>query len=171
MALIEFNGKKPRLGKDVYVDPTARILGDVDLCDNSAVWFGCLVKGESRLTRVGYGNVIMEQCFVEDSYLGDKVLVSHRSLLHRCVVESGVLIGIGAVILDDAYIGEGSIIGAGSLVTSGTKIPKGCVAFGSPAKVCREVNERDRELFSKALEEVAWKTSQYREILMGSLKP
>lgn len=171
MALIEFNGKKPRLGEGVYVDPTARILGDVELGDNSAVWFGCLVKGEGNATRIGSRSVVMEQCFVEDTFVDKEVLVSHRSLLHRCVVESRVLIGIGAVILDGAQIGEGSIIGAGSLVTAGTKIPKGCVAFGSPARVFREVSDKDVELFKKALDEVAWKTSRYRMILGGSFEP
>ncbi|MFN3621735.1 MAG: gamma carbonic anhydrase family protein [Nitrososphaerales archaeon] len=171
MVLVEFNGKKPRLGKDVYVDPTARILGDVELGDNSAVWFGCLVKGEGGATKIGSGSVVMEQCFVEDTHLAEKVLVSHRSLLHRCIVGSGVLIGIGAVILDGAQIGECSIIGAGSLVTAGTKIPKGCVAYGSPAKVFREVGEKDKEMFKKALDEVAWKTSKYKMILSGSFEP
>ncbi|MEM1994852.1 MAG: gamma carbonic anhydrase family protein [Nitrososphaerales archaeon] len=170
MVLVEFNGKKPRLGKDVYVDPTARILGDVELGDNSAVWFGCLVKGEGGVTKIGSRSVVMEQCFVEDAHLAEEVLVSHRSLLHRCIVESRVLIGIGAVILDGAQIGEGSIIGAGSLVTAGTKIPKRCVAYGSPAKVFREIGEKDEEMFKKALDEVAWKTSRYKIILSGSFE-
>ncbi len=168
MALVEFNGKKPRLGKDVYIDPTARILGDVELGDNSAVWFGCLVKGEGSASKIGSSSVVMEQCFVEDSHLAEEVLVSHRSLLHRCVVESRVLIGIGAVILDGAKIGEESIIGAGSLVTAGTRIPKGSVAFGSPARVFREVSDKDKELFNKALNEVSWKNSRYRLILSSS---
>lgn len=171
MALLEFNGKRPRLGKDVYVDPTARILGDVELCDYAAVWFGCLVKGEVKSTKIGRSSVIMEQCFVEDTHIGEEVLVSHRAVLHRCIVESRVLIGIDAVILDGAQIEEGSIIGAGSLVTAGTKIPRECVAFGSPAKPYREVAEKDRELFKKALEEAAWKTSIYKMILSGSLEP
>jgi len=164
---LEFNGKRPILGKGAYADPTARILGDVELCDNSAVWFGCLVKGESRSTKIGRNSVVMEQCFVEDTNIAEEVLVSHRALLHRCMIGSRVLIGIGAVILDDAQRGEGSIIGAGSLVTAGTKIPRGCVAFGSPARVYMEVTERDRELFNKALTEVAEKTSKYRLILSG----
>jgi carbonic anhydrase/acetyltransferase-like protein (isoleucine patch superfamily) len=112
----------------------------------------------------------MEQCFVEDTNIAEEVLISHRVLLHRCVIESKVLIGIGAIILDDVKIGEGSIIGAGSLVTAGTKIPKGCVAFGSPARVYREVSDKDRELFNKALVEVADKTSRYRLILSGSFE-
>lgn len=171
MTLLEYNGKKPIIGKGVFVDPTARILGDVELCDSAAVWFGCLVKGEARSTKIGRSSVVMEQCFVEDTNLAEEVLVSHRALLHRCVIESRVLIGIGAVVLDDAHIGEGSIIGAGSLVTAGTKIPKGCVAFGSPARVYREVTEKDRELFNKALAEVAQKTFRYRLILSGSFEP
>jgi len=130
-----------------------------------------LVKGEVELTKIGRSSVIMELCFVEDTHIGEEVLVSHRAILHRCMVESRVLIGIGAIVLDGAQIGEGSIIGAESVVTAGTKIPRGCVAFGSPAKAFREVTEKDRELFSKALEEVAWKTSRYKMILSGSLKP
>jgi len=170
MALLEFNGKRPRLGKGVYVDPTSRIVGDVELCDNAAVWFGCLVKGEIRSTSIGRNSVIMEQCFVEDTQIGEEVLVSHRVLLHKCVIGRKVLVGIGAVILDDAQIGDESIVGAGSLVPAGTKIPEGFVALGSPAKVYRKVTEKDKELFNNAFEEAIWKTSKYRKILSGSIE-
>jgi carbonic anhydrase/acetyltransferase-like protein (isoleucine patch superfamily) len=168
MALLEFNGKRPRLGKDVYVDPTSRIVGDVELCDDAAVWFCCLLKGEIRATRIGRSSVIMEYCFIEDAQVGEEALVSHRAILHKCVIGRRVLVGIGAVILDDAQIREGSIVGAGSVVPAGAKIPEGCVVLGSPAKVCREVTEKDRELFNKVFEEARWKTSIYKRILSGS---
>ncbi len=167
MAILEFDGKRPRLGRGVYVDPTARVLGEVELRDNVAVWFSSLVKGESRPTVIGEGSVITEQCFVEDSSIGKQVLVSHRAILHRCVIGDRVLIGIGAVILDEAQIGAGSIIGAGSLITANTRIPERTVAFGVPAGVFREVGEKDDELFNRALEEVKWKTSRYMQILGG----
>jgi len=159
--IFTYNGKTPKVAEGTYIDPTARLVGDVEIADGSAVWYGSLVKGEGKPTRIGSECAILEQCFVEDSLLQRRVIVSHRALLHRCIVGEEVLISIGAVILDGASIGRRSIVGAGCLVTAGSVIAPDSVVIGSPARVLREVTEKDKEVFQKALQEVMEKIKIY----------
>ncbi|MEM2212436.1 MAG: gamma carbonic anhydrase family protein [Candidatus Nezhaarchaeales archaeon] len=165
MNAFALKGKAPSFGVGVFVDPTARIIGDVEVGDYAAVWYGSIVKGEDGLTRIGARSVIMEQCLVENSQLGEKVLVSHRAVLHRCVVERGVLIGIGAIVLDGARIGEESIVGAGSLIMGGFRAPRGSLIVGSPARVLREVTDKDRAFLEKAFNEASLKSRLYAEVI------
>ena len=159
--MFTYRDKVPKVAEGAYVDPTARIVGDVEIASGSAVWYGSLVKGEGKPTRIGTESAVLEQCFVEDSLLQRRVIVSHRALLHRCIVGEEVLISIGAVILDGANIGRNSIVGAGCLVTAGSVIAPNSVVIGSPARVLRGTTEKDREIFQKAHLEVMEKTKIY----------
>ncbi|MEM2210534.1 MAG: gamma carbonic anhydrase family protein [Nitrososphaerales archaeon] len=162
--IFPINGKVPKIGLNTFIDPDARIMGDVKIGDNSSIWYGSLVKGEINPTEIGNECAIADHCLIEDSKLGKRVLVSHGVILHRCIIEDEVLIGIGAIILDGAYIERGSIIGAGSLVTSNTRIPKDSIAIGHPAKVLREVKKEDKEYFQKAFREAISKTQIYMRV-------
>lgn len=170
MNTFALKGRAPSFGVGVFVDPTARIIGDVEVGDYAAVWYGSVVKGEGGPTRIGAGSVIMEQCLVENSQLGEKVLVGHRAVLHRCVVERGALIGIGAIVLDGARIGEGSIVGAGSLIVGGFQAPRGSIIVGSPARVLRGITDKDRAFLEKAFNKASLKSRLYAEVI-GTATP
>jgi carbonic anhydrase/acetyltransferase-like protein (isoleucine patch superfamily) len=156
-----YKGKSPTFGEGVYVDPTAKVAGDVGMAENSAVWYGSLLKGEDRSTRIGSGSVVLEQCFIEDSSIGRKVILSHRALLHRCIIEDEVLVGMGAVVMDDVIVGRGSIVGAGCLVTAGSKIPPESILIGNPARILRKATDKDRRIYQRAIEEALEKTKVY----------
>jgi carbonic anhydrase/acetyltransferase-like protein (isoleucine patch superfamily) len=144
-----FLGKRPTLGKGVYLAKTAMVLGDVTLGDHSSVWYGAVLRGDINRIRLGACSNVQDNAVLHLSddfpcVLGDWVTVGHSAVVHACTVGNECLVGIGAVILDGAEVGEQSIIGARSLVTQGMKIPPGSMVMGSPARIVRSLTGGER---------------------------
>ncbi len=140
-----------------YIAPTATVLGDVIIEAESSVWFGAVVRGDTEAIRIGRQTNIQDGCILhaDPGYpctLGDRVTLGHGAIVHGATVEDDCLIGMRAVVMNGAKIGRGSIVAVGSIVTEGTEIPPGSVVMGQPAKVKREMNERDRERMRHAVE-------------------
>jgi gamma-carbonic anhydrase len=150
--------KRPVLGRSAWVAPSADVIGDVEMGEDSSVWYGSVVRGDVYPIRIGARTNVQDHCVLHvthDKYatvLHDDVTIGHRVVLHGCTVESGALVGIGAIVLDQAVIGEGALVGAGALVTPGTSIPRGMLAMGSPAKVIREVTDAEREWMRESVQ-------------------
>ncbi len=150
MALYEYLGVRPRVGRDVYIAPAATVIGDVTLGDEASLWFGTVVRGDvmpiviGARTNIQDGSVVHVTTGKAMTTVGDDVTVGHMVLLHGCTVGSRVLVGMGSVLLDGAVIEDDTIVGAGSLVTPGTRIPAGSLALGRPAKVVRSLTDGDR---------------------------
>jgi carbonic anhydrase/acetyltransferase-like protein (isoleucine patch superfamily) len=147
--LDKFLGKKPKLGKGVYVAKTATVIGDVTIGANSSVWYGAVLRGDINRIVVGHHSNIQDNAVLHlaDDFpciVGNWVTVGHSAIVHACKVGDEVLVGMGAVILDGAVIGKQSLIGAGALVTQGVKIPPGSLVLGSPAKVVRKLTVKER---------------------------
>jgi carbonic anhydrase/acetyltransferase-like protein (isoleucine patch superfamily) len=149
--------QRPRLAPGAWVAPSADVIGDVEMGENSSVWYGSVVRGDVFPIRIGARTNVQDHCVLHvthDKYatvLHDDITIGHRVVLHGCTVESGALVGIGAIVLDQAVIGVGALVGAGSLVTPGTKVPPGMVAMGSPAKIIREVTDAEREWMQESV--------------------
>ena len=147
--LDKFLGKKPRLGKGVFIAKTGTVIGDVKIGAHSSVWFSTVARGDINRIVVGHHSNIQDNAVlhVADNFpciIGNWVTVGHSAIVHACKVGDEVLVGMGAVILDGSVIGKQSLIGAGSLVTQGTKIPPGSLVLGSPAKVIRKLTDKER---------------------------
>ncbi|MGD8718659.1 MAG: gamma carbonic anhydrase family protein [Candidatus Zixiibacteriota bacterium] len=137
---------EPKIGKDVYVAPTALVLGRVTLGDRANVWPGVVLRGDINEIIIGEYTNVQDLCVghLEDDLplvVGSYVTVGHGAILHACEVGDGSLIGMGAIVLNGATVGEGSTLGAGSLVPPGKAIPPGVLAIGSPAKVVRKLSD------------------------------
>ena len=147
--LDQFLGKKPKLGKGVYIASTATIIGDVTLGAHSSVWYGAVLRGDINRIVVGHHSNIQDNAVLHlaDDFpciVGNWVTVGHGAIVHACTVGDETLVGMGAVILDGAVIGKQSLIGAKALVTQGTKIPPGSLVLGAPAKVVRKLTPKER---------------------------
>ena len=145
----EFLDRQPRIPDDCFVAPSADVLGDVSLGEQSSVWFQCVIRGDINRITIGSFTNIQDASVIHvaDRYpavIGDWVTVGHKALLHACTVEDEVLIGMGAVVMDGAVIGARSIVGAGALVTPGTEVPPGSLVLGSPARVRRALDEEEQ---------------------------
>lgn len=135
----------PRVHATAFVVPNATVIGDVSLAEESSVWYGAVLRGDINRVIIGPRSNIQDGAIVHlaDNFaaiVGELVTVGHRAIVHACTVESEVLIGMGAIILDGAEIGARSIVGAGTLVTSGAKIPPGSLVLGSPGKIVRQLS-------------------------------
>ncbi len=168
--VIEFEGRRPRIGENVFIDPWARILGDVSIGDNVAVLAFAVIRGDDDTVSIGRGSVILEHALVEAPkghpvVLGENVLVSHGAIVHGARVGSNSLIGIGARVLDGAVVGEGSIVAAGAVVPPGKEVPPHTIVAGVPAKPVRGVRESDLARVREELEAVHRKALVYKRIL------
>jgi gamma-carbonic anhydrase len=150
MPVLEIKGKRPK------IDPTALILepsvvaGDVEIGEQTSVWFGAVIRGDVHSIRIGKRTNIQDLCTVHVTEgtgpctIEDDVTVGHNAVIHGCHVQSRVLVGMGAVILDNAVIGSDSLIGAGALVPARMVIPSGVLVIGSPARVKRPLTAEER---------------------------
>jgi carbonic anhydrase/acetyltransferase-like protein (isoleucine patch superfamily) len=122
----------------------------VELAEDTSVWFGVVIRGDTDTIRIGRGTNIQDASVLhadkgQPLTVGDYVTVGHKAMLHGCTVGEGSLIGIGAVVLNGAKIGKGCLVGAGALVTEGKEFPDGSMIIGSPAKVVRELTAEQQQ--------------------------
>jgi len=147
-----YQGRSPQIPASCYVDLSAQLIGDVVLGERSSVWMNAVLRGDVNSIRVG-ANSNVQDCAVlhgqRNLYqviVGDWVTVGHNATVHGCVVEDEVVIGMGATILNNSRIGTGSIIAAGAVVPEHTVVPPRTLWAGVPAKMRRELGEKDRAL-------------------------
>ncbi len=171
--ILEYKGLIPKIGADVFLAHGAVVIGDVEIGEDSSIWFNVVVRGDVHYIKIGKRTSIQDGSMVHVTHfkkedksdgsptiIGDDVTVGHKVMLHGCTIEDGCLIGMSATILDDAVIGRESIVGAGSLVTKGKKFPPRSLIMGSPAKVVRELSEDEvKELYASAKRYVGFKNN------------
>lgn len=153
----EFQGMAPRIAGDVWVDPTAVVIGDVEIGPGSSIWPLVVVRGDIHHIKIGSNTNIQDGSVVHVTHdsrfnpggfptiLGDNITVGHKVMLHGCTIGDGCLIGMGSVVMDGAVIEPGVILGAGSLVPGGKVLESGYLWVGSPVRRARELNEKERE--------------------------
>ncbi|MHA1834764.1 MAG: gamma carbonic anhydrase family protein [Candidatus Baldrarchaeia archaeon] len=163
--IVPYKNKSPDIKRALFVAPNATLLGEVKLMSGVSVWFGSILKGDSKEVYVNENSAILENCFVEGSNIGKETLISHGAILHSCSIGDNVLVGIGAIILDNAKIGDNSIVAAGSVVPPKTKIDEGTVVAGMPAKVVREIREGDIINLKNSLKTIREKALVYYKML------
>src|SRR5436305_15221971 len=146
-----YKGIVPTIPDSCYVDPSAQLIGDVELGEHASVWMNAVLRGDVHSIRVGhYSNI--QDCSVLHGmkekfgvFLGDYVTVGHSVTLHGCTIEDRCLIGMGSIVLNGARIGAGSIIAAGTLIPEETVVEPGSLWMGSPGKFRRRLEEKDEE--------------------------
>ena len=151
-------GVSPVFGNDCYVAPNATIVGDVVCGEQCSFWFNSVVRGDVNSIRLG-NKVNIQDCAVihctfekTKTILGNNVSVEHNAIIHRCTVHDNVLIGMGAIVMDNCVIGSNTIIAAGAVVTEGTIVPSGCIYAGVPAKKVKDISQ---ELISGEIDRIA----------------
>lgn len=148
--IIDYKNHTPKISDSAFIAPNATIIGDVEIGENSSVFFGSVVRGDIAPVRIGNNTNVQDLSVLHQTpglplTLEDNVTIGHKVTLHSCTVKQGALVGMDSIVLDEAVIGENAFVGAGSLVTGGTVIPPNTLAFGRPAKVVRELTSEDLE--------------------------
>ncbi len=169
--VMNFEEYTPKIGKNCFIAPSADVIGRVELGEESAVWFGAVIRGDVNHIKIGDRTNVQDLSMIHvthykkedmsDGYptvIGNDVTVGHRVMLHGCTIEDACLIGMSATILDGAIIGKESIVGAGALVTQNKHFPPRSLILGSPAKVVRELTQEEvDELYASAARYVSFK--------------
>jgi carbonic anhydrase/acetyltransferase-like protein (isoleucine patch superfamily) len=164
-----YQGILPRIPASCYVDQSAQILGDVVLGDRASVWMNAVLRGDVNSIRVGNCSNVQDCAVLHGQrnlypvIVGDWVTIGHNATVHGCVVEDMCVIGMGATVLNNAHIGEGCIIAAGSVVPEHTVVPPRTLWAGVPAKLRRELTDKDRAL----IQEYAKNYLDYVEIYLS----
>ncbi len=146
-----FAGTSPRIAPGVFLAETCAVIGDVEIGEDSSVWYGVTIRGDVMPIRIGARTNIQDNTVLHvtsgkyGTTIGNDCTIGHAAIIHACEIEDRCLIGMGAIILDGARVGRGSLVGAGALVTPGTVIPPESLVIGSPAKVKRPINAAERE--------------------------
>ena len=164
-----YKGKYPKISETAFIADYVTITGDVEIGDETSIWFNTVIRGDVAPTIIGkrvniQDNSVLHQSPNNTLILEDDVTVGHQVILHSCILRKKAFIGMGSTILDGAEIGEGAFIGAGSLVPKGKKIPPNTLAFGRPAKVIRELNPEDLTDMERVRREYVEKGQYYRSL-------
>lgn len=152
---------------DVYVAPSADLVGSVRLGHESSVWFGCVLRADSDWIEIGPGTNVQDGSIIHTdagfpTRVGAGVTIGHRAFLHSCTVGDQSLIANGAMVLDRVRIGRHCVIAAGALVPPDKEIPDGSVVMGSPGRIVRTVGDKDLQMIERAAENYRRRAREYR---------
>jgi carbonic anhydrase/acetyltransferase-like protein (isoleucine patch superfamily) len=156
--ILPVEGVSPRFGKDCFVAPNATVVGDVIIGDNCSVWFNTVIRGDVNSIRIGNKVNIQDGAVIHCTYqktktvIGNNVSIGHNAIVHGCTIHDKVLIGMGAIVMDNAEIGSNSIIAAGAVVLEGSKIESGAIYGGIPA---RKIKDIPADLISGQIDRIA----------------
>jgi carbonic anhydrase/acetyltransferase-like protein (isoleucine patch superfamily) len=162
--ILPVEGKSPKFGDDCFIAPNATIVGDVECGDQCSFWFNSVVRGDVNSIRMGNKVNVQDGAVIHCTYqktkvvLGNNVSIGHNAIVHGCTVADNVLIGMGAIVMDNCEIGSNTIIAAGAVVTENTKVPSGCIYAGVPAKKIKDISE---ELISGEINRIAGNYVRY----------
>ena len=158
MPIITVNGKTPSIPEDCYVAENATILGNVSFGNLCSVWFNAIIRGDVHFITIGNKVNIQDGAIIHCTYqkyptiIGNNVSIGHNAIVHGCTVHDNVLIGMGAIVMDNCVIESNSIIAAGAVVTQNTVVQSGSIYAGVPAKKVKEI---DQSNFSGEIERIA----------------
>jgi carbonic anhydrase/acetyltransferase-like protein (isoleucine patch superfamily) len=151
----EVRGYSPKFGDNCFLADTAVVVGQVTMGANCTVWFNAVVRGDVHSITIGDNTNIQDGVIIHCTYqkaktvIGSNVSIAHNAVVHGCTVGDNVLIGMGAIIMDDADIGSNSVIAAGAVVLPGTKVESGSIYAGVPAKRVKDISEDMKEVIQR----------------------
>jgi carbonic anhydrase/acetyltransferase-like protein (isoleucine patch superfamily) len=158
MIIKEVRGKFPQIPEDCYVAENATIVGDVHIGKQCSVWFNAVIRGDVNTITIGNKVNIQDGAVIHCTYekhatvIGNNVSIGHNAIVHGCVVEDNVLIGMGAIVMDNCVIESNSIIAAGAVITQNTRVESGSIYAGVPAKKVKDI---DKSNFRTEIERIS----------------
>ncbi len=169
--ILPFESKLPLIHPTAWVAPTAVVIGDVEIGEESSVWYHCVLRGDTNIMRVGArtniqdGTIVHLNAGAEATIIGDDVTIGHACIIHACTLKNRAFVGMGATVLDRAVIEEGGMLGAGGLLTPGKRIGPNELWMGNPAKLVRVMDAEERARFDRTAEHYVQLAKRHRASL------
>ena len=169
--LLPHGDASPEVAESAWVAPGAYVIGSVHLDEESSVWYGAVLRGDTEPIRIGARTNVQDGCVLHadpgyPAIIGDECVIGHNAIVHGCQIENGCLVGMGATILNGAKIGEGSIVAAGALVTEGREFPPHSLIIGAPAKAVKGVTGEQTQSIAHGVREYVERAASHRESLL-----
>ena len=149
MAIVrELLGKMPKIGENTWLAETATIIGDVEMGSDCSIWYNAVIRGDVNSIKIGNKVNIQDNAMVHCTYqksateIGNNVSIGHNAIVHGCTLKDNVLIGMGAIVMDDCVVESNSIVAAGAVVTANTHIGEGEIWAGVPAKKVKDISQQ-----------------------------
>ena len=164
--ILPVKGITPSLGNNCFIAPNATIAGDVVMGDDCSVWFNAVIRGDVNSISLGNKVNVQDGAIIHCTYqkaktvVGNNVSIGHNAIVHGCVIDDNVLVGMGAIVMDNAHIGSNSIIAAGAVVLENTIVEPGSIYAGVPAKKIKDIPE---EMISGEINRIANNYVMYAE--------
>lgn len=165
----ELAGKRPTLvAKPAFVADNATLVGDVELHENSSVWFGVVLRADNAKISIGKDSNVQDGTVIHvdpgcPAKIGEGVTIGHNAMIHGCSIGNNSLVGINAVVLNRSKVGENCLIGANALVPEGMEIPAGSMVIGSPAKIKRALSEPEIQMLKLSAHHYVENGKKYAE--------
>jgi carbonic anhydrase/acetyltransferase-like protein (isoleucine patch superfamily) len=170
--VLPFEGTWPRIHPTAWVAPTAVVVGDVEIGEQSSIWYHCVLRGDTNVMRIGArtniqdGSILHLNAGAEPLIIGDDVTIGHACIVHACTLKNRAFVGMGATVLDRAVIEEGGMLGAGGLLPPGKVIGPMELWMGSPAKLVRVMSAEERARFDRTAVHYAELAQRHRRSLV-----
>lgn len=171
--ILPFEGKRPAIHPSAWVAPTAVVVGDVEIGEDSSVWYHCVLRGDTNIMRVGArtniqdGSILHLNAGTEPLIIGSDVTIGHACIVHACTLRDRAFVGMGATVLDRAVIEEGGMLGAGGLLPPGKRVGPNELWMGSPAKLVRVMDAKERARFDRTAVHYVELAKRHRASLVG----
>ncbi|GAB2988974.1 gamma carbonic anhydrase family protein [uncultured Cyclobacterium sp.] len=170
MALIKkVNDKSPQWGKECWLADNATLTGDVIMGDHCTVWFNAVIRGDVHYIKIGNHTNIQDGAVIHCSYqkspvnIGSEVSIAHNAIVHGCTIKDRVMIGMGAIVMDDAVVNEGAVIAAGAVVLAGTIVEGDSIYAGIPAKRVKDTGKEMKEAIARIASNYPKYASWYKD--------
>jgi len=165
---LSYKGILPTVHDTAFIASTAVVIGDTEIGEDTGIWFGCVVRGDVNVIRIGKrtniqdGTIIHVAAKGQGTFIGDDITVGHMAVLHACTLEDGCFIGMKACVMDGAYVESQAMVAAGALVTPGKRVRRGQLWAGSPARHLRDLTPEEIAFFPESARHYAELARSYR---------
>ncbi len=166
--IVSYKGVSPSIAPDVFVAPGAHIIGDVVIGAESSVWFNAVVRGDVQTVRIGERTNIQDGAVLHVTnetgplQIGSEVTIGHAAIVHACTIRDTALIGMGAIVLDNAVINSYTLVAAGAVVRTGMVVPEGSLVAGVPAKIVRTLTDEEKRALKESADHYVEYARAYR---------
>ncbi len=163
-----FQGMAPNIHSSVFFVDSAEIIGDVTIGEDSSIWYNAVIRGDVHYIQIGKRTNVQDGCLLHVRHktgpliIGSDVTIGHGAIVHGCKVHDYCLIGMGAIVLDNAEINSYTLVAAGAVVKNDTVIPGGVLVAGVPAKVVRDLTTEERIMIEESAKHYVEYARQYR---------